>query len=254
MQGLILCIYWGIRHHGNIDTVSLQRILDQSVHYVIAVSALISLFIYDRFFQAKNKNLWRECNFGGVKIKVIIFTVLLGVAFNCFFSIIDAITSFSSSFPDYAKAMEPLFGGDFGFILLINGAGIPVFEEILYRGIIFNGLKKYLPLTAAVLIQGLIFGLFHFNVVQGVYCTILGIFAALVYQWFGSILAPIALHAAFNSFSVVMSRIGNGQIFAQYYLVILLGGGLLLGFSLRWLYKSRKSPAVIVNNTGVKEV
>ncbi len=50
----------------------------------------------------------------------------------------------------------------------------------------------------AVLVQALIFGIMHLNLVQGIYTFILGIVLALIYMYSDSILGNITVHIIFN--------------------------------------------------------
>ncbi|MFN2987262.1 lysostaphin resistance A-like protein, partial [Escherichia coli] len=51
---------------------------------------------------------------------------------------------------------------------------IPIYEEIVFRGIIFGYLRKNFNIIVAILVQALIFGIMHLNLVQGIYTFILG--------------------------------------------------------------------------------
>jgi uncharacterized protein len=239
MQGFIYRFAWDIHHHSSINSTQMQALLEHSILYMLMGSALISLFIYARLYKRKEANLWANCDFSTIKVKIIGFAVLLGASFNLFFVMFDIITSFDRLFPGYEKIMEPLMGGDFILTLIIVGIIIPIFEEILFRGIVFNELKEILPFTLALLIQGFIFGAYHLNVLQGIYGMILGIFAALVYEWFHSIWAPISVHAAFNTLSIVMSKIANERIMSKYGPELLIFSGLILGVTIYWLSKIR---------------
>jgi len=75
----------------------------------------------------------------------------------------------------------------------------PVGEELLYRGILFQGLSNRLGNLAAAILSALMFTVVHF---YGLYGTIsvgvLGIALALVYQATRSLKAVIAFHAIYN--------------------------------------------------------
>ncbi|HAT4197253.1 TPA: CPBP family intramembrane metalloprotease, partial [Clostridium perfringens] len=75
---------------------------------------------------------------------------------------------------------------------------IPIYEEIVFRGIIFGYLRKNFNIIVAVLVQALIFGIMHLNLVQGIYTFILGIVLALIYMYSDSILGNITVHIIFN--------------------------------------------------------
>jgi len=88
------------------------------------------------------------------------------------------------------------FSKTFSFLLLA-GLVAPVVEEILFRGLIFRGLyNAKRSLTAAVL-SALIFALFH-SAEVALPVFVLGLGCAVVYEQCQTLVAPIAVHAAYN--------------------------------------------------------
>jgi len=71
----------------------------------------------------------------------------------------------------------PIFNDQTPQILLILSTGIigPIFEEMLFRYIFYNRLKKKYPITKAIIINSIIFGLIHINPINIIYAIILGI-------------------------------------------------------------------------------
>lgn len=69
---------------------------------------------------------------------------------------------------------------------------------MLFRGIIFGYLKKNFNIIAAVIVQALVFGVVHGNIVQGTYAFISGILLAIVYIHYESIFACIIVHMTIN--------------------------------------------------------
>lgn len=73
----------------------------------------------------------------------------------------------------------------------------PVFEEILFRKLICDRVVQYGQRTA-VLVSGLMFGLFHMNFNQFFYAAFLGGFFAFIYIRTGNLKYTIALHMVVN--------------------------------------------------------
>ena len=73
----------------------------------------------------------------------------------------------------------------------------PVFEEILFRKLICDRVVQYGQRTA-ILISGLLFGLFHMNFNQFFYAAFLGGFFAFIYIRTGNLKYTIALHMIVN--------------------------------------------------------
>jgi membrane protease YdiL (CAAX protease family) len=239
---VILGIFYGIWaaiENKVLDPAELQTLLSQSTLYVLIGSMLFSLLGYIVLFKAKKEDLIQSCNFSVIRKSDTGLAILLGITFNFTLITIKEATSLYKLFPSHEKLIEQLIGGDFWLTLIIVGITAPIFEEILFRGIIFNQLCKYIPLNMAILIQGLIFGIYHQNLLQGIYSTILGIFAGLLYYWFNSIWAPIFVHISFNTLSVIMSRVANQSFLFSYWREILISSSLVMILTLYLLWRNR---------------
>lgn len=77
----------------------------------------------------------------------------------------------------------------------------PLVEETIFRGLIMGYLKKagahFLVIN---LIQAVLFGIFHMNLIQGIYAACLGfVLGYLAYRYDG-LIVPMVMHALFNLF------------------------------------------------------
>jgi membrane protease YdiL (CAAX protease family) len=82
-----------------------------------------------------------------------------------------------------------------------------VAEETFFRAFFYRALRTRLPVWSAALIDGLVFGVLHF---QGIDTAIIlpviavfGVGQCLVYERTGSLFAVIAIHAAFNTVAML---------------------------------------------------
>ena len=90
---------------------------------------------------------------------------------------------------------------DHVWIAVLAVVAAPIFEEFIFRGLIFGGLRRTLGVTVSVLASAAIFALVHppFSVIP---VFGLGIAAALVYERTRLLIAPIAVHAVYNAIAV----------------------------------------------------
>jgi membrane protease YdiL (CAAX protease family) len=107
------------------------------------------------------------------------------------------------------KVVDQL-GADSNTLLLVIGAIVvigvaPVCEELFFRGILFRALRVHLPLWAAAVIDGVLFGLVHGSLVIAPILAFLGIVFCYVYERTGTLFAPIALHAINNTVSYAVT-------------------------------------------------
>lgn len=79
----------------------------------------------------------------------------------------------------------------------------PVFEEIVFRGLVFPCLVKQIGLAGGTLAVSLIFGLLHFHLPSVVPLMLLSAVLCMAYWRTGSLWASIGTHAIFNSVTIV---------------------------------------------------
>lgn len=90
-------------------------------------------------------------------------------------------------------------------ILVVGGASLS--EELLFRGVIFAGLRKSMSLWPAALISSLLWALLHLagaNLAVVAVLAIFGLVLAWLYERTGSLWAPICAHAINNSLAVLV--------------------------------------------------
>ncbi|MCL2087024.1 MAG: CPBP family intramembrane metalloprotease [Oscillospiraceae bacterium] len=130
-----------------------------------------------------------------IYVVFLIFGICLGISLQVFLSFIN----YQQYFPDYEEGIQSILEGNqwFNYITVIILA--PICEELCFRGIIFKRMRTYFGLVPAVIVSSLLFGLIHINPLQILYAGALGVVMALVYHRSGKIMAPILIHAGFNS-------------------------------------------------------
>jgi membrane protease YdiL (CAAX protease family) len=80
----------------------------------------------------------------------------------------------------------------------------PVTEEILFRGYFYGVLKRFAGPVPAALGVSLLFGAIHNNALGFPGLTLLALGLTLAYEWSGSILVSIFMHAWFNATSLLV--------------------------------------------------
>lgn len=126
-------------------------------------------------------------------------------------SIVMAVISitFPHSFNNYVKLME---GVDINVLpawatLFIVALWAPLAEEIVFRAMIFRTLRKGFAFWPAAILSGVAFGVYHMNLVQGVYASLLGVLLAYIYEKTNSLLGAYIFHLSFNLMNYVQSFI-----------------------------------------------
>ncbi len=128
-------------------------------------------------------------------------------------------------FENYNQLMETVSEGDmlmnFLYVVTIG----PISEELIFRGALFDRFYLVFSFWIANILQAALFGIYHMNVIQGVYAFLLGILLGMIRQMTGSILSAIFSHMIFNGTSYAISYILTGA--GAYAGIVLIGMVLL---------------------------
>ena len=106
--------------------------------------------------------------------------------------------------PTFQEISEIQFDTPVWLGIISYGILAPLGEEVVFRGVVYGQFKKVMKVPIAIVLSGLAFGLFHGNLVQAVYATVIGILLALVYELYGTLIAPMVFHGIANLFVYIM--------------------------------------------------
>ncbi len=129
-----------------------------------------------------------------------ILLILLGIAASIGCNQLLSLTHLAEKSQSYQGTREYLYSGGFWISLLTVGVLVPIAEELLFRGYIFNKLKELCKPQTVIIITALIFGIYHMNPVQFVYAFVMGLILGYVLQRFQSIFAAVLVHMSANIF------------------------------------------------------
>ncbi len=169
----------------------------------------------------------------GLKIETkpvlqILTVIIMAYGASALFNVLLGTIPWNTMFEQQVTPEEAVFFGiPLGARMLCYEVVAPVSEELLFRQVIYKRLREISPVWPAVILSALLFGLYHGNPVQGIYAFIMGILLALVYEWTGSLLAPVVFHMVANHLSNMAYEFEevSKQVYSWY-------GGLLGGILL----------------------
>lgn len=226
--------------YGSRDALVLQEYPRIAVFFSLALVPLYAMILVLRRSHDPDAVWTRRPAWSDIWPALSIMIGLLGVT-NLIFSL---LTRLSQTFPqidtmmtDYAE-QSGAFGPNIGYGWLILGITIlaPLSEELLFRGIIQGELRRVLPEWLAVVIQALLFALFHWQPVQVIYVILPALALGALYALTRSIWVPVLMHMVFNFLgSVLPSLIGSDETLNT--IVVLtefafIGVGLIAGTAL----------------------
>jgi membrane protease YdiL (CAAX protease family) len=89
-------------------------------------------------------------------------------------------------------------------IFFVGAIVAPACEEFLFRGFCYPIWKRYIGPIGSALLASLLFAALHTSLTAFASLFLLALCLNLAYERTGSLLVPIGIHAAFNSFSLLI--------------------------------------------------
>lgn len=183
---------------------------------ISAFQFIIYILIFGIWYHRIKKPSIREGFFGIIKPPIIIFLLTGGIASQFLVDGVLAIIRplFKAAFKAYDELLSGVTGASRSFLMLFAVFLLaPVAEEIIFRGLILTYAKRCMPISLAIALQALLFGVYHGNLIQGTYAFLLGILLGFIVEKTDNLIAAIVFHVAINiSLLIVPSGLFNSTL------------------------------------------
>ena len=180
------------------------------------VAGLIALFIYWLIIKIRKKTVRETLDLNPVPLRSLLPVIPLGIFINILIShLLDLLPIPEEALQEYADASGILASYTFP-VFLASVIMAPVIEEVLFRGLVFNSLKKGMPVALAIVLQALFFGVLHGQILWICYATVFGIIFGIFKNRYGSLYPTILLHLSVNGWNFIWVYIGKFITYTEY--------------------------------------
>lgn len=219
-SAIILCLmFWGIAFGLGLIlgiVIGLGKIeIDPKIYHASnMLLSLLTMCIVISFGFKRTKQKFNDVfKFNNVSLELWKATAVFMIGFCILSSELDNIVNYFIPTPNFLINMFEAMIVESTFMMsIISVAIVPaITEEMLFRGIILNGLKNNYSERTAIIVSALLFGVWHLNPWQIVPAFIIGLIAAFIRLRTGSLLLCIYVHLFNNALFVIILR--NREIF-----------------------------------------
>ena len=168
---------------------------------IILIPALLGVYV-------SKENLFQLAGFRKIKVstvfKIFLFTFLS-------MPLTALINMISMLFVDntVAAISGDVLEAPFLVMLFIIGIFGPFSEELVFRGIVYQGYRRSGTAFAAMLLSALLFALMHMNFNQAAYALVIGVMVVLLVEATGSLWSSMIFHMVFNSQQVCLMYLSD---------------------------------------------
>ncbi len=143
----------------------------------------------------------------GKKAKAGSWAVILTGSFVLALSLnlLIAASGLQERFPEYSQVAEQMYEEHGSIVLLAALIFAPITEELTFRGVCFLRIRALAGKGMTILLSGLLFGIYHMNLVQFVYAFLMGMFFAWLFERYRDVKLTVAAHAMANFCAIILS-------------------------------------------------
>lgn len=200
-----------------IGLLILSRTIGEEAYYQYAlmltgITGLLTLppamYLYKRDRRCRVEGMIVPREKGRLSLWEGLLLLVAGAALSQYVNLIVGLLMIGSKAGlEYRDTMGQITQGK-GILVMILWMGIaaPVAEEGIFRWLVYLRMRDHRRVASAALLSGLFFGVYHGNLLQGIYATIMGAVFALLMEWSGSLSASALLHIGANIWSVILSE------------------------------------------------
>ena len=232
---LILCHTFGVK------TETLSTFFNTAIGYLILslslYSAMVLVFL---FFNSKKDNTLNK----DFKLKKLFFYITISAAsFLCLYPIVVCFDSLLAKLGVKINTLPYSLNTKNYFISIIPLVVAPaVCEELLFRGIIFQGLK-HKGKVLAITLSSLMFSIYHMSLSQTLYPLLIGLLLGVIMFYEQNIYYCIATHMTNNFLSLTLSYFKINLVFNHwaYLILAIVLAALFVSLITTQIVKNRKA-------------
>ena len=193
LAGLVTLIF-------GVETYRMHGVLVSLVTMIILIPVLYYSYRKDKIKQ-------EDFFSGGKKAGVLVYliTAVLSFSLALGLNLLVAAIKLNEIFPEYDQMAERMFEESRIVVLLSSLVMAPIMEELIFRGLCYGRIRQFTGKGMTILITGLLFGLYHMNLVQLIYAFIMGMFFAFLYERYRDIRLTMLAHFAANLCAIGLS-------------------------------------------------
>lgn len=189
----------------NADEITNQML--GATNYILLASSIITVLVFLLIYKIRKKSFKEELQIVKTTKINLVIGIALGISAWLFnagaLSLVQEAGIFQEHFSKMESILAPLSEGNIFIALLTVGIVAPFTEEFMFRGVIFKTLNKNISILWTIIIQALFFGIFHGNLIQGTYATMLGLVFGYITYKTKSLWPAIIMHMVNNTIATL---------------------------------------------------
>lgn len=221
LSDTVICYINGMKDFSELWEYFLNELSfqDRNSMFVLVMSMVIAVFLMWAMLAARRIKLKDYFKIGHITLSEAVAAPLYAYGLSVAAFMIVSLPQLSRFLSEYAQSIGRAASSDAVTAVVTVCLLAPIFEELIFRGIILGELSRGRSFIAANIIQAVVFGAMHLNVIQGIYAALIGFVLGMIYIRSKNLAVPMMVHVCFNTINT-FSGIHTASAGQEMYFVI----------------------------------
>ena len=217
--------------------LSLDAYMGNNFALITIIALLISFVVNFLYFR---RDYVKQSDYLKKNPLHLLWIFLIGLLMSHALSILLSLLPLDNLLGSYQTVENELFGASWILVVIRAVIVTPVVEELVFRGLVFRRMKEYTSFWPAAIVSSVLFGLYHMNLIQGIYAFLFGIIICLLYDRYGHLAAAVLVHFGANLLSVILQYANVSYPALWVYIVVMVAAIIASVAIYRFLIKKRE--------------
>ena len=244
--GMILGVMFVLNNPDALSNVEkMSSYILQFTNPIIIISDILAVLAIILIYHLKKRQIKKELLIIKTKRVNLLTAVLLGASVWCInsgvLSIVESLDLFKNAFETFSETTSAVISGNYIISLLGTIIIVPFAEEFLFRGVIYRTLDRRFSIATTIIIQAVLFGILHGNLIQGTYATFLGIAFGYITYKSQSIWPAVICHMVNNGIAMILPNLLSAKLDTMlFYIFLFVIGVIAFTVSILLINKNNK--------------
>ncbi len=169
------------------------------------LSALLSACVLFVILYLRDIDVKRYVRIRRISLLDVVLSLSLAIGYRIVTSVYLKI---AEAVPMFEESLKQMTNSEYDFTTMTVRTAVafmvsvciagPLFEELLFRGLVFKELSSAMNVYVAIVLQALLFGFAHNVLLQGIFSAVLGIILGVLYYKTKNVAVISLVHVFFN--------------------------------------------------------